>query len=92
MSETPLLRPVVVVGAGLAGLTVALELARARPVVVLAKRGLSESATARAQGGIMGRVKRAGLMASAAVTLGRVFLLRPKRNPLPAQILMAPAW
>jgi len=54
MSETPFLRPVVVVGAGLAGLTVALELARARPVVVLAKRGLSESATAWAQGGIVG--------------------------------------
>jgi L-aspartate oxidase len=54
MSETPLLRPVVVVGAGLAGLTVALELARVRPVVVLAKRSLSESATAWAQGGIVG--------------------------------------
>ena len=47
---------------------------------------------AKAQGGIMGRVKRAGLIASAAVTLGRVFLLRPKENPLPAEIRMAPAW
>ena len=47
---------------------------------------------AKAQGGIMGKVKRAGLIASAAVTLGRVFLLRPKQNPLPAQIRMAPAW
>jgi L-aspartate oxidase len=46
--------PVVVVGAGLAGLTVALELARTQPVVVLAKRTLSESATAWAQGGIVG--------------------------------------
>ncbi len=54
MSETNPVRPVVVVGAGLAGLTVALELARTRPVVVLAKRGLSESATAWAQGGIVG--------------------------------------
>jgi L-aspartate oxidase len=54
MSETNPARPVVVVGAGLAGLTVALELARTRPVVVLAKRGLSESATAWAQGGIVG--------------------------------------
>jgi L-aspartate oxidase len=54
MSETHAVRPVVVVGAGLAGLTVALELARARPVVVLAKRSLSESATAWAQGGIVG--------------------------------------
>ncbi|HSB24126.1 MAG TPA: L-aspartate oxidase [Burkholderiaceae bacterium] len=44
----------VVIGAGLAGLTVALELARRGPVVVLAKRDLSEAATAWAQGGIVG--------------------------------------
>lgn len=46
--------PVVVVGAGLAGLTVALQLADSHRVVVLAKRELSESATAWAQGGIVG--------------------------------------
>ena len=46
--------PVVIVGAGLAGLAVALRVAEARPVVVLAKRGLDESATAWAQGGIVG--------------------------------------
>ena len=46
--------PVVIVGAGLAGLTVALHLAQAVPVVVLAKRGLEEAATAWAQGGIVG--------------------------------------
>jgi L-aspartate oxidase len=46
--------PVVVIGAGLAGLVVALQLAARRPVVVLAKRGLDEAATAWAQGGIVG--------------------------------------
>jgi L-aspartate oxidase len=46
--------PVVVVGAGLAGLTVALHLAQSRPVIVLAKRQLEEAATAWAQGGIVG--------------------------------------
>ncbi|HEU4458029.1 MAG TPA: L-aspartate oxidase [Methylibium sp.] len=46
--------PVVVVGAGLAGLTVALHLADRHPVVVLAKRGMHEGATAWAQGGIVG--------------------------------------
>jgi len=46
--------PVVIVGAGLAGLTVALHLARTLPVVVLAKRELNEGATAWAQGGIVG--------------------------------------
>ncbi len=44
----------VVVGAGLAGLTVALEAAQHRPVIVLAKRDLEEGATAWAQGGIVG--------------------------------------
>jgi L-aspartate oxidase len=50
--------PVVIVGAGLAGLAVALHLAddrnAPRDVVVLAKRSLQESATAWAQGGIVG--------------------------------------
>ncbi|MCW7541646.1 L-aspartate oxidase [Aquabacterium sp. A7-Y] len=46
--------PVVIIGAGLAGLTVALHLAEHRPVVVLAKRNLEEAATAWAQGGIVG--------------------------------------
>ena len=46
--------PVVVVGAGLAGLTVALQLADRHRIVVLAKRGFEEAATAWAQGGIVG--------------------------------------
>ncbi|MEJ7138851.1 L-aspartate oxidase [Amphibiibacter pelophylacis] len=46
--------PVVIVGAGLAGLTVALHLADHVPVRVLAKRRLEEGATAWAQGGIVG--------------------------------------
>ncbi len=52
--NSPAPAPVVVIGAGLAGLTVALQLAETRPVVVLAKRGLAEGATAWAQGGIVG--------------------------------------
>ena len=52
--NTTVAAPVVVIGAGLAGLTVALQLAETRPVVVLAKRGLAEGATAWAQGGIVG--------------------------------------
>jgi L-aspartate oxidase len=46
--------PVVIVGAGLAGLTVALHLAKSQPVIVLAKREMNEGATAWAQGGIVG--------------------------------------
>ncbi len=54
LSDRPAADPVVIVGAGLAGLTVALHLAKTQPVVVLAKRELSEGATAWAQGGIVG--------------------------------------
>src|SRR5882672_8529446 len=46
--------PVVIVGAGLAGLCTALHLAEQRRVIVLAKRNLDEGATAWAQGGIVG--------------------------------------
>jgi L-aspartate oxidase len=46
--------PVVIIGAGLAGLTVALHLAEQRRVILLAKRNLDEAATAWAQGGIVG--------------------------------------
>jgi L-aspartate oxidase len=53
-SNSQVTAPVVVIGAGLGGLAVALNLAETRPVVVLAKRGLTESATAWAQGGIVG--------------------------------------
>ena len=44
--------PVLIIGAGLAGLTVALHMAETQPVIVMAKRGLGEAATAWAQGGI----------------------------------------
>jgi L-aspartate oxidase len=46
--------PVVIVGAGLAGLSAALSLAATVPVVVLAKREMRECATSWAQGGIVG--------------------------------------
>ncbi len=45
---------VIIIGAGLAGLCTALHLAATHRVVVLAKRGLHEGATAWAQGGIVG--------------------------------------
>ncbi len=52
MPDTQL--PIVIVGAGLAGLCTALHLADQRRVIVLAKRSLHEGATAWAQGGIVG--------------------------------------
>ena len=50
--------PVLIIGAGLAGLTVALHMAETQPVIVMAKRGLGEAATAWAQGGIVGVVDK----------------------------------
>ncbi|MDP3620599.1 MAG: L-aspartate oxidase [Polynucleobacter sp.] len=50
--------PVLIIGAGLAGLTVALHLAETQKVVLMAKRGLDEAATAWAQGGIVGVVDK----------------------------------
>ncbi len=46
--------PIVIIGAGLAGLTTALHLAEFCQVTVLCKRNLTEAATAWAQGGIVG--------------------------------------
>jgi magnesium-protoporphyrin IX monomethyl ester (oxidative) cyclase len=50
------------------------------------------SAAARAQGGILGRVKRLGLTAVAAVVFTRLFFLSPKPNAMPETIRLAPAW
>ena len=50
--------PVLIIGAGLAGLTVALHMAESQPVIVMATRGLGEAATAWAQGGIVGVVDK----------------------------------
>jgi magnesium-protoporphyrin IX monomethyl ester (oxidative) cyclase len=51
-----------------------------------------KQAAARAAGGVLGRLRRLGLTASAGATLVRLFLLRPHRHELPAQVRMAPAW
>ncbi len=49
-------------------------------------------AAAKAQGGVLGKLKHWGLTAAAAVTFGRLYLLPVKDNTLPAQIRLAPAW
>jgi magnesium-protoporphyrin IX monomethyl ester (oxidative) cyclase len=47
---------------------------------------------AKKQGGIVGGLKRFGLMAEAAATFLKLYLLPVKQNALPAQIVMQPAW
>jgi magnesium-protoporphyrin IX monomethyl ester (oxidative) cyclase len=49
-------------------------------------------ADARKQGGAIGRLKHIALMAIAASTLFRLFILPPKHNELPPDVLMQPAW
>ncbi|HEY8565937.1 MAG TPA: magnesium-protoporphyrin IX monomethyl ester (oxidative) cyclase [Beijerinckiaceae bacterium] len=49
-------------------------------------------AAAKAQGGVVGGVKKLGLQLAAAATFARLYFLPVKGNEMPAQIRMAPAW
>lgn len=49
-------------------------------------------AAAKAQGGLIGNIRRVAHTASAAVTFARLYLMPAKKAPLPAQIRMAAAW
>jgi len=56
-------------------------------------REVSEAiADAKAQGGVMGAIKRAVLPLKAALTFGRLYLLPAKSNELPREIRLQPAW
>ncbi len=56
-------------------------------------RVISESiADAKQRGGVVGRLQRLGLAASAALTFGRLFMLPSKKNVLPREICLQPAW
>ena len=52
----------------------------------------SESAAARARGGWLAPLRRASLAVQGALVFVRLLTLPVKRNELPAQIRMAPAW
>jgi len=47
---------------------------------------------AKARGGIIGRLKQAGCGIAAAATFARLYTLPVKRNTIPQNVLMAPAW
>ncbi len=49
-------------------------------------------AEAQQRGGVVGQLKRFGLIASAGLTFVRLFLIAPKRNRLPDAVRLAPAW
>jgi magnesium-protoporphyrin IX monomethyl ester (oxidative) cyclase len=47
---------------------------------------------AKARGGVVGGIRRAGYTLAAVATFARLYLLPVHRNELPEQIRMAPAW
>jgi len=47
---------------------------------------------AKKQGGVIGGIKRVGLIGTAAVNFARLFFTPVKRNVAPAKICMVPAW
>lgn len=49
-------------------------------------------AAAERRGGIMGKLRKAGLVAAAGVGFLRLYLIPAKRNDLPQQVRLAPAW
>jgi magnesium-protoporphyrin IX monomethyl ester (oxidative) cyclase len=56
------------------------------------RRIAEASAAAEKQGGLGGKLKRLGLGAAAAVAFARLYFLPAKRNDLPRQVRLAPAW
>ena len=56
------------------------------------KRIADGIAEAKQRGGVVGHLRRFGLIANAGVTFARLFLIAPKRNALPHAIRLAPAW
>ncbi len=50
------------------------------------------SDAARAQGGILGTIKRLGLGLAGLFTFGQLYCLPARRNAPPAQVRLAPAW
>ncbi len=50
------------------------------------------SAEAEAAGGVLGKFRKAGLVAAAAIEFARLYLLPSKPNSLPADIRLAPVW
>ncbi len=50
------------------------------------------SDAAKKRGGVLGKLKGAGLAIAAAATFARLYVLPTKRNQIPPQVLMVPTW
>jgi magnesium-protoporphyrin IX monomethyl ester (oxidative) cyclase len=73
-------------------LTLDLDHPRFRAGLEKLRRINDAAAAAQGRRGIVGRLLRARLAASAAVTFAGLFLIPSKQNSLPAQSRLAPAW
>jgi magnesium-protoporphyrin IX monomethyl ester (oxidative) cyclase len=73
-------------------LTLDLENPRFKALLDTLLRCSEGIADARAQGGIMGRLKHGLHAAHAALTFGRLLLLPALDNPMPAEIRLEPVW
>ncbi|GJE44034.1 magnesium-protoporphyrin IX monomethyl ester (oxidative) cyclase [Methylobacterium soli] len=73
-------------------LTLDLENPRFKALLDTLLRCSEGIADARAQGGLMGRVKHGLYAAQAALTFGRLLLLPALDNPMPAEIRLEPVW
>jgi magnesium-protoporphyrin IX monomethyl ester (oxidative) cyclase len=73
-------------------LTLNLEDPRLRAGFERLRRISEASAAARAQGGVVGRVKRLGLGIAAGATFLRLYTLPAKTHELPKEIRLAPVW
>jgi len=49
-------------------------------------------AAATKQGGVMGKIKKLGWNVAAVATFARLYMLPAKKNELPAQVRLSPAW
>ncbi|MET0709360.1 MAG: magnesium-protoporphyrin IX monomethyl ester (oxidative) cyclase, partial [Tardiphaga sp.] len=49
-------------------------------------------ADAKAQGGLASKIRRLGLTGAAAIAFARLYLLPAKKNVLPRQVCLQPAW
>jgi magnesium-protoporphyrin IX monomethyl ester (oxidative) cyclase len=73
-------------------LSLDLENPRFRAGLERLRRIAVATASAKAQGGIIGALKRIGFAAAATVTFARLYILPVQRHALPDQVCVAPAW
>ncbi|MFL5332106.1 MAG: magnesium-protoporphyrin IX monomethyl ester (oxidative) cyclase, partial [Geminicoccaceae bacterium] len=73
-------------------LTVDLDNPAFHPALERLRRISVAMGEAEKQGGLLGKAKKAGLAAAAAMAFARLYVIPAKRNDLPQQVRLSPAW